>query len=334
MIKIMLKNNRILFALLTTLALISASLISSSATPAYATNNIFSINNTNSSSSIIKNGMSDNNSSIDPSHNQDLLKIYASFYPIYDFVKKIGKDRVDVSTIVPAGMEPHDFEPTAKQIIELQKADVIFINGAGFEEWINEIGTANITDLSNILTIENIGSTPDPHIWLDPLLVKNMSKVIFEKLISLDPQNTDYYTSNFNEFNNKLELLNSDINTNLANCALNDFIAFHDAFGYFAERYGLTQHSIGGLSPEADINPQRVSDAINVAKQLGVNIIFSEEGIEPRLSNTIANEIGGEVMILSPIEMITQEEQTLGKDYISKMYDNLENLKIALKCEN
>ena len=282
-----------------------------------------------------------NNNSIKESEGQSLissnntnLKIFSSFYPIYDFVKKIGKDRVDVSTIVPASIEPHDFEPTAKQVIELQKADVIFINGAGFESWINKIENANLVDLSKDLPIENIGSTPDPHIWLDPNLVKAYSKTIFEKLISLDPQNTDYYTSNFNEFNSKLELLNSDINMNLTNCDLNDFIAFHDAFGYFAKRYGLTQHSISGLSPEGDINPQKITEAIKLAEQLGVNIIFSEDNIEPRLSDTIANEIGGKVMRLSPIEMITQEEQTLDKDYFSKMYDNLDNLKIALKCEN
>ncbi|WP_458719947.1 metal ABC transporter substrate-binding protein [Candidatus Nitrosocosmicus sp. R] len=282
-----------------------------------------------------------NNNSIKESESQSLissnntnLKIFSSFYPIYDFVKKIGKDRVDVSTIVPAGIEPHDFEPTAKQVIELQKADVIFINGAGFESWINKIGNANVVDLSKDLPIENIRSTPDPHIWLDPNLVKAYSKTIFEKFISLDPQNTDYYTSNFNEFNSKLELLNSDINMNLTNCDLNDFIAFHDAFGYFAKRYGLTQHSISGLSPEGDINPQKITEAIKLAEQLGVNIIFSEDNIEPRLSDTIAKEIGGKVMRLSPIEMITQEEQTLDKDYFSKMYDNLDNLKIALKCEN
>ena len=266
--------------------------------------------------------------------NNTNLKIFASFYPIYDFVKKIGKDRVDVSTIVPASIEPHDFEPTARQIIELQKADVIFINGAGFESWINKIGNEAVVDLSKELPVENIGSTPDPHIWLDPNLVKSYSKTIFEKLVSLDPQNTDYYTNNLNEFNSKLELLNSDINTNLTNCNLNDFIAFHDAFGYFAKRYGLIQHSISGPSPEGDINPQKIADAIKLAKQLGVNIIFSEDNVEPRLSNTIANEIGGKVMILSPIEMITQEEQTSDKDYFSKMYDNLDNLKIALRCEN
>ena len=223
--------------------------------------------------SIATSNLSQNsNNSINESEGQGLissnntkLKIFASFYPIYDFVKKIGKDRVDVSTIVPASIEPHDFEPTAKQVIELQKADVIFINGAGFESWINKIGDAAVVDLSKDLPIENLGFTPNPHIWLDPNLVKAYSKTIFEKLISLDPQNTDYYTNNFNEFNSKLELLNSDIKMNLTNCDLNDFIAFHDAFGYFAKRYGLTQHSISGSSPEADVNPQRIAECNKIS---------------------------------------------------------------------
>ena len=303
-----------------TLTLFSSVISKSSATTNLSQNSNNSINESEDQRQIASNNTN--------------LKIFSSFYPIYDFVKKIGKDRADVSTIVPAGIEPHDFEPTAKQIIELQKADVIFINGAGFESWINKMGNATIVDLSKDLPVENLGSMPDPHIWLDPILVKTYSKTILEKLISLDPQNTDYYTNNFNEFNNKLELLNLDISKNLTICDLKDFIAFHDAFGYFAKRYELTQHSISGSSPEADINPQRIADAIKLAEQLGVNIIFSEDNIEPRLSNTIANEVGGKVLILSTIEMITQEDQALNKDYFSKMYDNLDNLKIALRCEN
>lgn len=292
-----------------------------------ATNNSFSNNNTN-------NKINDSESLIPMSSDKTHLKIFTSFYPIYDFVKKIGKDKVDISTIVPIGIEPHDFEPTAKQIIEIQKADLIFINGIGFESWISKVINSNIVDLSKNITIEKINSDPNPHIWLDPILVKTLSKTIFDRLVSLDPQNTDYYKENFKEFNNNLELLNSDILMNLTNCSLDDFIAFHDSFGYFAKRYGLTQHPIGGLSPEADVNPQRVSESIRLAEQLGINVIFSEDNIEPRLANTIANEIEGRVLILSPIEMISQEEQSLNKDYFSKMYDNLDNLKIALRCES
>lgn len=262
------------------------------------------------------------------------LRIFASFYPIYDFVEKIGKDKVDVSTIVPNGVEPHDFEPTPKQIVELQNADLIFINGAGFEDWINDIENSNIVDLTRNITIENINSNPNPHLWLDPTLVESMADKIYNILVSLDPDNLAYYQNNLKQFDDNLELLNSNIKNNLTNCALSDFIAFHDAFGYFAKRYGLTQHVIGGISPEMDVNPQKLSESIKLAEQLGITTIFSEDNIEPRLSNTIASEIGGKVLILSPIEMITQEEHDLGEDYFSKMYDNLNNLKIALECNN
>jgi zinc transport system substrate-binding protein len=262
------------------------------------------------------------------------LRIFASFYPIYDFVEKIGKDKVDVSTIVPNGVEPHDFEPTPKQIVELRNADLIFINGAGFEDWINDIENSNIVDLTRNITIENINSNPNPHLWLDPILVESMADKIYNILVSLDPDNLAYYQNNLKQFDDNLELLNSNIKNNLTNCALSDFIAFHDAFGYFAKRYGLTQHVIGGISPEMDVNPQKLSESIKLAEQLGITTILSEDNIEPRLSNTIASEIGGKVLILSPIEMITQEEHDLGEDYFSKMYDNLNNLKIALECNN
>ena len=160
-----------------------------------------------------------------------------------------------------------------------------------------------------------------------------MAEEIYDTLVSLDPNNTVYYQNNLKQFGDKLELLNSNIKNNLTNCALNDFIAFHDAFGYFAKRYGLTQHVIGGMSPEMDVNPQKLTESIKLAKQLGITTIFSEANIEPRLSNTIANEIRGKVLILNPLEMITQEEHDLKEDYFSKMYDNLNNLKIALECK-
>lgn len=296
---------------------------------------LFTQDSAATSNSLNNNGVpvSDPNNLKSTSSGNTGLRIFASFYPIYDFVKKIGMDKVDVSTIVPNGVEPHDFEPTPKQVIELQNADLIFINGAGFETWINDITNSNIVDLSSNITIEKINSSPNPHFWLDPILVESMAEEIYNKLVSLDPDNTEYYQNNLKQFDDSLELLNSDIKNNFTDCALNDFIAFHDAFGYFAKRYGLTQHVIGGMSPETDVNPQKLTESIKLAKQLHITTIFSEDNIEPRLSNTIANEIRGKVLILNPIEMITQEEHDLKEDYFSKMYDNLNNLKIALECK-
>ncbi len=266
--------------------------------------------------------------------NANPLKVFTSFYPVYDFVKKIGKDKVDVSIIVPNGMEPHDFEPTAKQIIDLQKSDAIFVNGMGFESWINKLNNVNIVDLSMDLPLEKHTQISNPHIWLDPLLVKLQAKNILNSLNNLDPQNKLYYNNNYVQFTNHLDKLNVDIISNLTNCKLHDFLSFHDAFGYFANRYGLIQHSIQGLSPETEAPPQKIREAIDLSKQLGLDVVFTEDNMDPRLLGTVAQEINGRVLTLSPIETISDEEKQMNKDYFSKMYDNLNNLKIALKCTN
>lgn len=266
--------------------------------------------------------------------NANPLKVFTSFYPVYDFVKKIGKDKVDVSVIVPNGMEPHDFEPTAKQIIDLQKADAIFVNGMGFESWITKLNNVTIVDLSRDLPLEKNTQIPNPHIWLDPLLVKSQAKNILNSLNNLDPQNKLYYNNNYAQFTNHLDKLNVDIISNLTNCKLRDFLSFHDAFGYFANRYGLVQHSIQGMSPETDAPPQKIREAIDLSKQLGMDVVFTEDNMDPRLPDTVAQEINGQVLTLSPIETISDEEKQMNKDYFSKMYDNLNNLRIALKCTN
>jgi zinc transport system substrate-binding protein len=119
------------------------------------------------------------------------------------------------------------------------------------------------------------------------------------------------------------------------NCSLKDFIAFHDAFSYFANRYNLTQHSIQGISPEGgEILPQRITEIRDLATQLGIDTIYSEELVDPRLATVIANEIpNGKVLTLSPIEGVEQEEFDQGIGYIEKMRENVENLKVGLKCQ-
>jgi zinc transport system substrate-binding protein len=266
------------------------------------------------------------------SSNTPPLKIFTSFYPIYDFVKKIGKDKIDVSVIVPAGIEPHDFEPTAKQIVDMQKASAIFINGAGFESWLKKLNNVAIIDLSKDLPLEKNGQNYNPHIWLDPILVKIQAKNILDSLTHLDPHNKLYYYNNYNQFINNLDKLDVDIVSGLNKCKLHDFLSFHDAFTYFSKRYGISQHAMQGISPEGEVPPQKIKEAIDLSKQLGIDVIFAEDHVDSRLPDLIAKEINGQVLTLSPIETISDEEKQMNKDYFSKMHDNLNNLKIALKC--
>ncbi len=262
------------------------------------------------------------------------LNIVASFYPIYEFVKQVGGNKVDVESLIPVGVEPHDFEPTIQQIQNAERSDVVFFNGLGFESsWLNRINNENPVDTSLEANVTKNGNTIDPHIWLDPILVKNQVRIIEDELVKLDPTNTDYYRNNAINFTRALDSLDAHIRSTFQTCDKKDFIAFHDAFSYFANRYELKQHSVQGVSPEGEVLPQRIQEIVELAKDLEINVIYSEELVNPRFAQVIAQEIpNAKVLTLSPIEGIDSEEQAAGIGYIDKMRENLANLKIGLEC--
>lgn len=276
----------------------------------------------------------------------DKLRVIASFYPIFEFVKKVGGEGVEVTSLIPVGTEPHDFDPTVQQVQDAETADMVVFNGAGFEgEQLMNTNAKSVLDTSKGLNLtagtdrhtegneHDDQASFDPHIWLDPLLAKQQVEHIRDGLIQIDPRNTEYYTKNTNSFLTELDNLDRMIKERLSNCEKKDFIAFHNAFGYFADRYGLTQHSIQGLSPEAEILPQRLQQIIGLARNMGLDTIYSEELVDPRLANVIAQEIpNGKVLVLSPIEGISKEEQNTGIGYLDKMKENIENLRLGLKC--
>jgi zinc transport system substrate-binding protein len=259
------------------------------------------------------------------------LNIIASFYPIFEFANQVGGDKVVVTSLIPVGVEPHDFEPTIQQIQNAENADIVFFNGLGLESsWLDKINNENLIDTS--LGI-NVNNTLDPHIWLDPILVKNQIKNIENALVKQDPASKDYYHNNTINFDRELDSLDAYIRTTLQNCDKKDFIAFHDAFSYFANRYGLNQYSIQGLSPEGEVLPQRIQEIVELARDLGINVVYSEELVDPRFAEVIAQEIPeGKVLTLSPVEGIEPEEQSAGIGYLDKMRENTANLKIGLEC--
>jgi zinc transport system substrate-binding protein len=264
------------------------------------------------------------------------IKVLASFFPIYEFVKEIGGNKVDATTLIPIGLEPHNYEPTIQQIQQAESADIVFFNGLNFEtSWINRINNDKMVDTSKGLNFSKGNmTTVNPHIWLDPILAKHQVKNIKDTLIKADPANKKYYETNAANFTGTLDSLDALIRSTLEKCEKKDFITFHDAFSYFAHRYGLNQHSITGVAPEGEILPQRISEVIKIARNLGINVIYSEELVDPRFAEVIAQEIpGGKVVILSPIEGVGKEEQIAGIGYIDKMKENLNNLKIGLKCQ-
>ena len=165
----------------------------------------------------------------------------------------------------------------------------------------------------------------DPHIWLNPVYAQLQAKNVANALSNSDPMNKNYYQSNAEIYIKELDLLDSKIRTDLSGCRT-DFITFHDAFSYFAEEYGLTQHTIvASTDPHGDVTPKTLEKIISTAKKLNIKVIFAEESTSTKTSQVIADEIGGKVLVLSPLEIVSNEE-----NYVSKMTKNLENLSEAL----
>ncbi|MBT3329200.1 MAG: zinc ABC transporter substrate-binding protein [Nitrosopumilus sp.] len=266
------------------------------------------------------------------------LQVISSANFLYEFSQNIGKEMIDVTLLVPMGVDPHDWEPTIRDAERIQKSDLIITNGIGYEHWIDSLDVSGysgiIVDTSHGLSIEhNNGHDDDekhkhdnldPHIWLNPVFVQSQVKTIANALSNSDSVNKNYYQSNAEIYIQELDLLDSKIRTDLSGCNT-DFITFHNAFSYFAKEYGLTQHTIiSSNNSHGEVTSQTLENIISLAKKLNIKIIFAEESTSTKTSQVIADEIGGKVLVLSPLEITSNET------YISKMTQNLENLKEAL----
>jgi len=256
------------------------------------------------------------------------LQVIPSFYPLYEFSQNVGQEKVDVTLLVPPGIEPHDWEPTIKDVQKMQQSDLIIINGIGFENWVDRLDDTNyqgvIVDTSNNILDEELINFGDPHIWLNPVYAKIQVQNIANAFSISDPENHQFYQLNAVKYIKELDLLDSKIQNELSGCA-HDFVSFHDAFSYFAKEYDLNQHTIVSSNGMlGDITAKTLENIISTAKKFNITVIFSEENTDTRTSKIIANEIDGKVLLLSTLEV------PLNGNYISKMTENLENLKEAL----
>jgi len=261
------------------------------------------------------------------------LQVISSFYTLHEFSQNIGQEKVDVTLLVPVGVEPHDWGPTIKDVQRMQKSDLIIINGIGFENWVDNLDEIDyqgvIVDTSNEILVKNLGqeharTSVDPHIWLNPVYAKTQVQNIANAFSNSDPENQQYYQSNAAKYIEQLDLLDSKIRNELSNCN-RDFVAFHDAFSYFADEYNLNQHTIiSSNDPHGEATAKTLENVISTARELNIKVIFSEENVNTRTSEIIANEIDGKVLVLSPLEVFSDGT------YISKMTENLNNLKEAL----
>ncbi len=272
---------------------------------------------------------------------KDKLQVSASFYPLYYFATIIGGDKATVENLTPAGVEPHEYEPSPQQLAQIENGNLLILNG-GVEAWGEKMKknltgehVAVVTTGEGLLTkeITEAGEKmQDPHIWLDPEIAKKQVNKITEAYIKIDPANGVYYQNNEEMLQEKLDILNTKYQQGLQTCKTRDIITSHAAFAYLAQRYNLHQIAISGLSTEEEPTAQKLAEVATYAKDNNVKYIFFESLVSPKLSETIAKEIGAKTLVLDPIEGISDDISKQEKNYFTVMENNLQNLQTALQC--
>ena len=271
------------------------------------------------------------------------LNITTSFYPLYYFTSQIAGDSAQVTNITPSGAEPHDYELMPQDLVNIGNSQLLVLNGQ-LEPWASKVKSelagksTKIIEVSNglinqQLQNENGELAADPHVWLSPKLASQMVQTITDELITLDPSNQAQLASRSSELQAKLASLDQDYASGLANCQSRDIVTSHAAFGYLAKDYNLNQVALSGLSPDSEPSLKDLTSITQFARDHQVKYIFFESLVSPKLSETVAKEIGAKTLVLNPLEGLSVAEIAAGKDYFSIMQDNLANLRTALKCQ-
>jgi zinc transport system substrate-binding protein len=262
------------------------------------------------------------------------LKIYTSFYTMYDFTSKIAGDKAEVINLVSDGTEPHEWEPSTADMVNLESADMLIYNGAGMEHWVDKISESLENDIQLVEASEGVtliddtfaAGNSDPHVWLDAKNAKLEMETIKNALILADKDNEQYYETNYEKYAKMFDELDKELVSRIGALDNKNIIVSHEAFSYLCKAYGLTQTSIGDLEADAEPDAKRLAEIVEFAKANQVTTIFFEELVSPKMAEVIAAEIGADTAVLNPIEGLTKEQVEAGEDYFSIMNSNLDTL--------
>jgi zinc transport system substrate-binding protein len=291
------------------------------------------------------------------------LKVVATIFPLYDFAREVGGDRIDASMLLPPGVEAHTFEPRPQDIVRLNKADVFLYTGQFMEPWAADLlkGVTNkglvAVDTSTGISLmdeeehgeaqgEEHGEEPpeghahhghegkDPHIWLDPVLAQTMVDTIAQAFSQKDPLNSAFYQANAESYKARLKDLDARFAATLSMCQIRTIIyAGHFAFGYFAKRYDLDHVSpYKGFSPDAEPAPKSIKEIIDTIKSVGSNTIYYEELIDPKVARMISGETGARLELLHGAHNVAKDK-IASLSYLKIMEANLPKLKEGLECQ-
>ena len=292
------------------------------------------------------------------------ISIVSTLFPIYDFAKEIGGDKVSVTLLLPPGLEAHSFEPKPSDIIKINQANIFLYTGELMEPWADDIikgvsKDVKVVDSSSGVNLiegfehehdeddehedgyedehEQEGEDDhhlDPHIWLDFENAKIMARNIASALEEVDPENTAYYQNNLENYNLKLSALDDAYRATLADCESREIIhGGHYAFGYLAKRYNLNYQAAKSFSPNSEPTASDLIYLVEEIKTSNINHIFYEELLSPKIAETLASETKTKLLLLNAAHNLTRDDYESGKTFISIMRDNLESLSLGLNCE-
>jgi len=251
-------------------------------------------------------------------------KVVAAFYPLAFAAQEIGRGKVEVENLTPAGAEPHDLEISPRDVRDLRGADLVLLVGHGFQPQLEQAAGSGDKVVALLDTPGlNLFPNGDPHVWLDPqryiLIVRRIGSALHQ-------------SDSTQRLITRIRALDREYRRGLAHCARREIVTSHEAFAYLAQRYGLRQVAITGLTPEAEPAPRDLQRVIELVRKTHATTIFFETLVSPRIAETVARETGAKTAVLNPIEGLTPAEQRRGDDYFTVMRSNLAQLRLALGC--
>lgn len=285
------------------------------------------------------------------------LPVAVSFYPIQYLTEAIGGDHVSVTSLTPADQEPHDYDLSGKEVTStLEGASLVaYVEGfqPSLDKAVTQVNGPTVLDLSSKVDLkhhegvedeeehadesadegahkeaDHDADSLDPHFWLDPVRMKSAATAIEEALATADPDHAEDYKTNLETLTSTLDGLDSSYQGGFSQCERKTFITSHAAFGYLADRYGLTQTSISGIDPEQEPSAADIAAAKKAVEDTGSTTIFTEELVSPETAEAVASETGATTAVLSPIESAPEDA-----DYAGAMSANLDALRTALACK-
>ena len=263
--------------------------------------------------------------------------VVTTIFPLWDLTRHVAGDRATAQALVPPGVEPHDWEPSPRDVSLVQRAAVFVHTGTGLDAWASRLvgglgGRTEVVDAARGLSLLSQGASVDPHVWLDPTLARAQAQTIAEGLTRADPAGAPVYRENAAKLAARLDALDRTFAAGLRDCARRELVTSHAAFAYLARRYGLIQLPVMGIAPEAEPNPADLAALVRTARQRHVTHVFFEPLVSPRLAQTLAREIGATTLPLDPIEGVSREQAAADAGYVELMQANLATLRTGLGC--